>query len=123
MSVRDSIALFGLDEDDAALLLPNIPKNDQVREDQALRAGHKGEPASALIVIALTAAALKAWVAFLVLQGSKRSVTYSYEIRRENGERRTKTIKIVTSSSANVEANIIAQLAREDIDVSLLGNG
>jgi hypothetical protein len=117
----DRIVLFGLDEDDADLLLPNIPASDQSREPQDLKPGHKGEPATTLLVIAITAAALKAWVAFLALQGRKRSFKYTFEIQRANGDRKTGTLEISASSGPEVEKDIIKQLAGLGIDTSLLG--
>src|SRR5262249_40026983 len=97
MQDSDKIVLFGLDEDDADLLLPNVPASDQSREPQDLKSGHKGEPATALVAIAVTAAALKAWVAFMTLQGQKRKVAYKFQIRKANGD--TQNGEIIISES------------------------
>jgi hypothetical protein len=73
-------------------------------------------------VAAVTAAALKAWVAFLTLQGRKRSFRYSIEVQRANGERQTAAIEGSASSGPDVEKDIIRQLATLGIDISSLGD-
>jgi hypothetical protein len=120
VQASDKIVLFDLDEDDADLLLPNIPAFDQSREPQKVKPGHKGEPATALVVIAMTAAALKAWVAFLAFQGRRRKFTTNFEIRRANGDEQKGSITISDIDAPNIERQIIEQLAQLNIDTSLL---
>jgi hypothetical protein len=116
----DKILLFDLDEDDAAMLLPNIPSSDHELQAQQLRPGQKGEPTTTLIAIAVTAAALKGWVAFLTFQAKKRSFRYSFEIQRANGDKETRRIEILKSDHPNLEKEIISKLTDVGVDMSLL---
>lgn len=123
MTNSGKLVLFGLDEDDTELLLQNIPLSDQSSEPQRLRPGHKGEPATTLLALAVTAAALKAWVAFLALKGSKRNASYEFEIVRPNGERQIRRIQISSSRGAGIEKDIIRQLSELGVDTSILSEG
>jgi hypothetical protein len=118
--MTDKILLLGLDEDEAELLLANIPKSDQSRESEELKPPFRGEPATTVIVLAATVAALKAWIAFLALKASKRTIVYKVEICRANGDRVSTNLEISKTDQPNNEKDIIKALGTIGIDTSLL---